>query len=116
MKKILNIICVVLMIQTGLYAQQIIELGSRQSMGITGKGPGQDGAINPYTDDLSMGIIKNLGDNPFFVRIEENGKILAEVEVPVKEKKGFFLKPGFEMYFDSNKPTKAKVTFKKYKK
>ena len=115
MKQVLYTLSLVLMIQTGMYAQQIIELGSNQSMGITGKGPGQDGAINPYTDVFSLGIVKNIGDNPFFVRIEEKGKILAEVEVPVKEKKEFFLKPGFELYFDSQKPTKVKVTFKKYK-
>ena len=48
MKKMIFMACILLL---GLYevaAQQVIELGPSQAMCIAGKGPGQDGAINPY--------------------------------------------------------------------
>lgn len=115
MKLIIRVLLVFFICLSFGYAQDVIELGSTQSMGISGKGPGKDGAINPYLDVPSLATVKNKGDHPFVVRIQEKGKILAEVLVAVDEKKLIYLKPGFEMYFDSTKPTEVKVSFKKYK-
>ena len=82
--------CLMLMTCYGLDAQQIIELEPQQSMGITGKGKGQDGAINPYMSESSIGIVENIGEHSFYVRIQEKSKILAEVEVAVNETKEFY--------------------------
>lgn len=62
MKKLLLLITF-MSITTIATSQTIIELGSVQSMCITGKGPGQDGAINPYTDKDSIAIVENIGEN-----------------------------------------------------
>jgi hypothetical protein len=116
MKHIFNILLAVLIVQTSAVAQQVIELESQQSMAITGKGPGQDGAINPYKDIPSMAVVYNAGKNAFSVRVQQAGKILAEVPVPVGETKEFYLKPGLEIYFDTKEPTTAEVSFKPFKK
>jgi hypothetical protein len=92
----------------------ILKLGTAQSMSITGKGPGQDAAINPYGDQKSMSVIKNLGKNAFSVRIQDKGGGLIDVmELQPKEQKFFNLEVGYELYLDSDLPGKARVTFKK---
>jgi hypothetical protein len=93
-------------------SQTIIELGSVQSMCITGKGPGQDGAINPYTDKDSIAIVENIGENVFEVRVQQKGKIIEQFEVKPKETVNVNLYKDYELYFDSDLFTKAKVDFK----
>ncbi|XOV66510.1 MAG: hypothetical protein ACFHU9_12860 [Fluviicola sp.] len=90
-----------------------IDLESSQSMCITGKGPGQDGAINPYNDGPSTAVVKNLSDDPFNVRLQKDGVILRTIAVEGKTTKEIPLEIGEEMYFDSTMPTKVRVKFKK---
>mgnify|MGYP001797706636 CR=1 FL=1 len=95
-------------------SQSILELGTQQSMSITGKGPGQDAAINPYDgNDSSISVVKNLGETPFSVRIQKKGNILSETTVSPGEKKEFVLEKGHELYLDSEQKGTARVTFKK---
>jgi hypothetical protein len=111
MKKLLLLLAFI-SITSVATSQTIIELGSVRSMCITGKGPGQDGAINPYTDKDSIAIVENLGENVFEVRVQQNGKIIEQFELKPKATVNVNLFKGYELYFDSNLITKAKVDFK----
>jgi hypothetical protein len=91
----------------------VFELNPAQSMVLTGKGPGQDGAINPYSNQRSTAVVKNIGENTFNVRIQKEGKIIEDQEVASKSTKKFILEKGYELYLDSNLQAKAKVTFQK---
>lgn len=114
MKKYLLVFFMFLTLQIYAQDKNILELSPSQSMCITGKGQGQDGAINPYiNENSSIGVVKNLGKNEFSIRIQKEGKIIDEVLIQPKEKKEVELLKGYEMYFDSKKRAKAKVTFKK---
>jgi len=90
----------------------VIELDPSQSMIISGKGPGQDGAINPYLDRESLALVENIGENPFEVRIQTRGKILEIREVSPGKTEEFALKKGFELYLDTALPGTARVNFK----
>lgn len=89
-----------------------IELESSQSMCITGKGPGQDGAINPYTGSPSTAIVTNLGEERFNVRIQKNAEILRTISVSGSATEEIALNIGEEMYFDSTLPTNVKIAFR----
>ena len=98
------------------YSQDnIFELNPSQSMLMTGKGPGQDGAINPFTGQKSIAIVQNLGGYVIQVRIQNNGTIIILDEVKEGSKKEFVLEPGYELYFDSTGKTKVQLDFKEYK-
>ena len=84
-------------------------------MSITGKGPGQDAAFNPYAGGNSLAIVKNLGENHFKVRIQNNGEIIENITIQPDEKRQITLLKGFELYVDSEKKSKARINFKKYK-
>lgn len=112
MKKLLLIGCFGLLACYSGVAQTVIELDN-QSMCIAGKGPGQDGAINPYLDsEHSYGIVENIGKNEFSVRIQTGEKILKQIPVKVNETKTIKLMKGEVMYFDSELKTAVKVDFK----
>ncbi len=91
------------------------ELAPSQSMGMVGQGPGRDGAINPYERETSMAIIKNLGENDIGIRIERPGQPRELFTISPKTKKSFVLAPKDKLFFDSEKATRTKLTFKKYK-
>ncbi|WP_439152971.1 hypothetical protein [Winogradskyella sp.] len=93
-------------------SQTIIELKTEQSMCITGKGPGQDGAINPYINKDSFAIVENLGQNEVQVRIQQNGEIIKQIVVKPKVTINVTFLKGYELYFDSELPTKVKINFK----
>lgn len=80
---------------------------------LTGKGPGQDGAINPYFGQECFAKVVNKGKAPFSVRIQQNGKILQEISVGIKEQKQIKLKPKDELYVDTEDKATAQVTFHK---
>ena len=104
----------VLFIGLNAFAQeQVINLEDNQSMSITGKGPGQDGAINPYYGQDSIAIVSNLGENPFSVRIQMNGQILRAVNIAPAAKKEILLLAGQELYFDSELKATTAISFKK---
>ena len=113
MKKLVTILALVCSIQACSTSESIFELSPQQSMSITGKGPGQDAAFNPYGDAKSMASVKNLGKNSFNVRIQTNGKIIDNVEVKPNMKDEFVLETGYELYLDCEQRGKAKVTFEK---
>jgi hypothetical protein len=89
----------------------IIELQPSDSMSITGKGLGQDAAINPYADGKSLAVVKNLGKNSFEYRVQRAGSIIENKSILSKESKVIELEKGDELYFDSRSDAKAKVAF-----
>lgn len=113
MKKLILILCIALLPQCIAKAQTTIALNNNQSMCITGKGQGQDGAINPYIDKAhSYAIVENVGKNAFSIRIQKQGKIIKEIAIKPRETKTVKLLKGEELYFDSEKKTKVKIDFK----
>jgi hypothetical protein len=70
-----------------MLGQSIFELEPPKSISITGKGPGQDAAENPFSGTNCCGIIENIGDNKFTVRIQEKGKMVQTVSVKTKRNK-----------------------------
>lgn len=84
-----------------------------QSMLMTGKGPGQDGAINPYAGEDSIAIVENLGTNSFSIRLQRKGEIIKEIPIKAKEIKKVPLPKGTELYFDTELKTKIKLDFKR---
>ena len=115
MKHLISLCFICLLFSLSGYGQKVVEIKANQSMSITGKGQGQDALINPYTAEKSIARVKNIGENPFFVRIELNGREITNVEVGVNKIKEFMLDKGFVLYLDSNLDGKAKVNFKKFK-
>ena len=89
----------------------ILELDGSQSMCIAGKGPGQDGAINPYLGKDSFAIVENMGKNGFEVRIQVKEDIIEIIPILPMEKKKILLLKNQVMYFDTNKDCKVKVDF-----
>ncbi|NNJ83225.1 MAG: hypothetical protein HKP11_13625 [Flavobacteriaceae bacterium] len=113
MKKIAFILFFILFCAYNLSAQDIIELNSSQSMCIAGKGPGQDGAINPYMDSDSVAIVENVGDNEFSIRIQTKGELVKTIAIGPGETKEVSLLKGQVLYFDSDLKAKASVAFRK---
>lgn len=90
----------------------IFKLSPQQSMSITGKGPGQDATINPYTDGTSFALIKNLGDNKMTARVKYQGENTEKTILLPGEKKKIKLLKGAQLFLDSQDASKARVTFK----
>jgi hypothetical protein len=98
------------------FAQTTIELDPQQSMLMTGKGPGQDAVINKYEGQPCIARIKNTGEHPVFVRLQLKGVIIHNSELKPRERKELKIDKGYELYIDSEKASKVKVSFKPYKK
>lgn len=96
-------------------SKAVLVLTPTQSMCITGKGSGQDAAINPYLGSNSLALVRNVGKNSFSVRIQRKGKIVKEASIPPHTKKSFVLLKDYELYFDTDMTAKAQVSFKKQK-
>lgn len=94
--------------------EAIFDLDPNQSMLMTGKGPGQDGAINPYSGEKSIAVVSNLGDSVFNVRIQQDGEIIRECPMLPGVTREFPLEPGHELYLDTTQKSRSKVTFKKF--
>ena len=97
------------------YAQKdktVFELRPSQGMCMTGKGAGQDAAINPYNDGNSIAVVKNLGKNAFSIRVQYQGKIFQTRELKPGVATMIPLRQGSELYFDSELATKVKLDFK----
>ena len=95
------------------FGQTVFELKPAQSMSITGKGPGQDAAYNPYSESNSIAVVENIGRNPFTVRLQEKGKVIEIILIEAGTTKKIKLLKGYELYFDSEEESKAKLDFKK---
>ena len=107
MKKTLLIICLVAFAQHNLFAQTEFELDPRQSMLMTGKGPGQDGTINPYDGEDCYAIVENTGKTSFSIRIQQKGKIIKTIDISGGETKKFVLLKDHELYLDPNEKKMA---------
>lgn len=92
----------------------VFELDPSQSMSITGKGPGQDAAINPYSGEKSLAVVENISDNSFEVRIQKQGEVLEIRPVAPGETEEFLLQKGYELYLDSELKARARVRFREY--
>lgn len=113
MKKLFFSFLVLLLTIGTVFGQAVLELEPSQSMSITGKGPGQDAAINPYLDVSSIGVVENIGKNDFVIRIQKKGEVLEEITISPGETKEVILLKGHELYFDSKLKARAKIYFKK---
>ena len=113
MKKVLFILSIFIFCFQQSTAQDIIELEPSQFMCIAGKGPGQDGAINPYLGSDSIATIENLGENAFSIRIQTKGKLLRRIPMGPNETREVVLLKDQVLYFDSTKKTKVSVSFRK---
>ena len=89
------------------------ELSPNQSMCMTGKGLGQDGAINPFFGELSFAIIKNKSHRPLGIRIQEGEKVILIQEIEQKSIDKLKLEPNQQLYFDSQYGNKVVLSFKK---
>ena len=113
MKKLLIILSLIFVFQLNATAQDIIELDASQSMSISGKGTGQDAAINPFLEQGSVAIVKNLGEHHFSIRIQYRGEIKKQQRLDPSRITRVLLPKGYEMYFDAKeKKTKAEVSFR----
>ena len=102
MKTIILLFALNLALQFEVKAQTEFVLEPSQSMIMTGKGPGQDGTINPYFGQDSYAIIKNIGKREFSIRIQQNGKIIEEISILKGELKKVKLLKDYELYLDPN--------------
>ena len=81
------------------------KLDPSTNMLMTGKGPGQDGSINPFAGQDCVAVVENLAKAPFSVRIQQNGVVLRTIEIGDKETKQIDLKGSEELYIDTQKKT-----------
>ena len=114
MLRLLPFTLIVIILSACAANDSIFVLDPQQSMLMTGKGPGQDAAINPYNDSRSIAIVKSLNSGSFEVRVQAKGEIIEIVRVPGKGKVEVILEPGYELYLDTEMDAKAKVTFKAF--
>ena len=96
--------------QLNLQAQVEFELSPDQSMLMFGKGAGQDATINPYEGEDCYALVKNLGEVPFSIRIQQNGKIIETIPVQADENRKIKLLVGYELYLDSESGSMAKAS------
>lgn len=82
---------------------------------MTGKGPGQDGTINPYFGQECTAIVMNTGERPFSIRVQEDGKLIKEVSINEGEFKKVKLAKDQELYLDPNSEgiAKTRVSYEK---
>ena len=115
MKKTILIICLLSLLHFKASAQTEFILEPSQSMIMTGKGAGQDATINPYYREDSFGIVKNIGERPFSIRIQQAGNIIEEIPIEKGETKKVKLLKGYELYLDPNPEglAKARVAYEK---
>ncbi|WP_046759140.1 hypothetical protein [Kordia jejudonensis] len=113
MKKYIVLFVMLFALQS--YAQKektVFELKPSQSMCMTGKGVGQDAAINPYINRNSIAIIENLSENNFTVRVQYKGDVVKTIVMEANKKTMVSLRKGFELYLDSDLEATAKLEFR----
>jgi hypothetical protein len=88
------------------------KLDPSTSMLMTGKGPGQDGSINPFAGQDCVAVVANLAKTPFSVRIQQKGIVLRTIAVEKKETKRISLGAQEELYIDTpNKTTRFTINY-----
>ena len=113
MKNLFVVLSLLLLTSFSAFGQSVFELDGSQSMSITGKGAGQDAAINPYLTDDSVAVVENIGKNDFVIRIQSKGKLVKRVTIAPNQVKEVAILKGYELYFDSELKATAQVSFKK---
>lgn len=115
MKTLILVILLAFLTQFEVLAQTEFELEPSQSMIMTGKGPGQDGTINPYFGEDCYALVENIGKRPFSIRIQQKGKLIEEIPILKGELKKVKLLKGYELYLDPNPIgiAKARVDYEK---
>lgn len=115
MKKLFLILSITSFAPYEAFAQAEFELKPSQSMSITGKGPGQDAAKNPYDGQNCLAVVENIGKREFSIRTQKNGKIIENMTIKKSEIKKIKLFKGYELYLDTDSKgkAKAKVEFEK---
>ena len=107
--------------ELNLQSKNKFELQPSESYLIFGKGPGQDGARNPFVKYIKANTgriisskdyfvtIKNTGRSNFFVRIQKSNIDLVVQTIPIKVNgvKKIELFAGYELYTDANSKDKA---------
>lgn len=110
MKTLILTISLIFLSQLEVKAQTEFVLEPSQSMIMTGKGPGQDGTINPFFGQECYAIIKNIGKRKFSIRIQQKEKIIEEISILKGELKKVKLLKDYELYLDPNPEGIAKAT------
>ena len=89
------------------------KLDPSTNMLMTGKGPGQDGSINPFAGQDCVAVVENLAKAPFSVRIQQNGVVLRTIEIGAKDTKRIEFKGSEELYVDTEqKTTRFTINYK----
>ena len=97
---------------TSAQKENNFKLDPSTSMLMTGKGPGQDGSINPFTGQDCVAVVANLANTPFLVRIQQKGIVLRTIAVDKKEMKRISLGAQEELYIDTpNKTTRFTINY-----
>jgi hypothetical protein len=102
MKVLILFLLVTISFHSETYAQSEFNLNPSQNMLMTGKGAGQDGAINPFYGEDCVAVVENLDKSDFSVRIQQNGEIIRTIPVGSLETKRINLLKGQELYIDTN--------------
>ena len=116
MKTCISLLSLLFLFQFSLSAQTEFVLDPYQSMLMTGKGPGQDGTINPYDGKDCYAIIENIGERAFYVRVQKGETILQELTVNAGTLNKVKLLAGNALYLDPNPKgiAKARVSYEKF--
>ena len=107
------VMAIILCIPLPLGAQTVFELEARQSMLMTGKGPGQDATINPFQGENCLAVIKNTGNELFSIRIQQKSANIEIIPVSPQKTQKIKLFVGQELYLDTEYKTRASVTYEK---
>ncbi|OZV68179.1 hypothetical protein [Winogradskyella aurantia] len=110
MKTLIITVSLMFLTQFEVTAQTEFVLEPSQSMIMTGKGPGQDGTINPYFGQNCYAIVKNIGKRQFSIRVQQDGEIIEEISIQKDELKKVKLLKGYELYLDPNPEGIAKAS------
>ena len=119
LKKLLSvrqslIVLGIMLVSLTIHAQKEnnFKLDPSTSMLMTGKGPGQDGSINPFAGQDCVAVVANLANTPFSVRIQQKGMLLRTIAVEKKETKRISLGAQEELYIDTpNKTTRFTINY-----
>ena len=110
---VLPLFFLILSLQACAPRQQVLDLEASQRMCISGKGPGQDAAINPYYGQNSRALVRNLGTSSMSIRLQKAGEIVKIYELPGKQKVEILLNADQQLFFDSEDKARVDISFRR---
>ena len=115
MKNMICLLSLILLFAAEATAQTEFTLDKQQSMLMTGKGPGQDGTINPYDGEDCYAIVENIGKRSFSIRVQKGSELIEEIPIKKGETKKINLLKDYQLYLDPNAEgkSKARVSYEK---